>query len=243
MIQINNIIVLGATAMLTLLANYTLERDHRLSYLLSLRDRIRRASLTARNTRLTELAHIDPLTGIANRRELDDYLTHLQQGPQPDVLAIVMFDIDHFKLYNDRYGHPAGDDCLRRVAGVLRESLRRSTDMVARFGGEEFVVVLPGSDEQTAHQVAERMRHAVSDLAIPHAASPIAKVVTVSGGLAAANLDADVQALLTTADAALYRAKSAGRNCVQVAFLPLGADRNTAVYRVAAGDRRRVLPI
>jgi diguanylate cyclase (GGDEF)-like protein len=213
MVQTNNIIVLVSTALLTLFANYTLERDHRLSYLLSLRDRIRSAALTARNTRLAELSHMDPLTGIANRRELDDYLVHLQRGPRPDMLAIVMFDIDHFKLYNDRYGHPAGDECLRQVAVALRESLRRNNDMVARFGGEEFVVVLPGSDTKTARQVAERMRRAVLDLAIPHASSP-AEAVTVSGGVAAGDLHTGAQAILTAADAALYRAKSAGRNCI-----------------------------
>ena len=211
----NNIISLSATAMLTLFANYTLEREHRRSYLLRLRDHMRRDVLTAHNIRLTELINIDPLTGIANRRELDDFLDHLQQGPRPDMLAIVMFDIDRFKHFNDLYGHPAGDKCLRRVASALQASLRSSIDLVARFGGEEFAVVLPGSDIQAAHQVAERMRQAVVDLAIPHDESSVANVVTVSGGVAAANPNTGVQAILTAADAALYRAKSAGRNCVQ----------------------------
>jgi diguanylate cyclase (GGDEF)-like protein len=219
--QINNIIVLCSTGILTTFANYTLERDHRFNYLLRLRDRIQRATLTAHNAHLTQLAHIDSLTGVVNRRGLDDYLAQLQQGSPTALLAIIMFDIDHFKLYNDRYGHPAGDECLRRVAGVLLKSLHRSNDMVARFGGEEFVIVMPGANMQTAHLVAERMRQAVLDLAIPHATSPTTEIITVSGGVAAANLSADVQAILTAADTALYRAKSAGRNCVEQ-LLPLG---------------------
>ncbi len=205
--------------MLTLFANYTLERDHRLNYLLSLRDRIRHATLTVRNARLTQLAHIDALTGLANRRELDAYLGQIQQGPPSTPLAIIMFDIDHFKLYNDRYGHPAGDECLRQVAATLRNSLRQGNDMVARFGGEEFVIVMTGANLHTAHRVAERMRQEVFELAIPHASSPTAEVITVSGGVAAADLDTDVQAILISADTALYQAKSAGRNCIQ-AYLP-----------------------
>lgn len=222
-IQANNIIVLCSTAILTLLANYTLERDHRLNYLLRLRDRIRHATLSASNVRLTQLAHIDSLTGLANRRELDEYLAQLQQGPRFAVLAIVMVDIDHFKLYNDRYGHPAGDECLRQVADVLRKSLRQDNDMVARYGGEEFVIVMADSNIQTAHLVAERVRLAVLDLAIPHATSPTADVITVSGGVAAASLGTDVQVILKDADTALYRAKSAGRNCIQQ-FFPSGND-------------------
>jgi len=214
-IQTNNIIVLCSTGILTTFANYLLEREHRLNYLLRLRDRIQRATIMASNARLTELAHIDSLTGVVNRRGLDDYLAHLQDGPPSALVAMIMFDIDHFKLYNDQYGHPAGDECLRRVAGVLLKCRRHGNDMVARFGGEEFVIVMPGSNMQTAHLVAERMRQAVLDLAIPHATSPTTEIITVSGGVAAANLSADVQAILTAADTALYRAKSAGRNCVQ----------------------------
>jgi len=210
----SNFMFLFSTALLTLFANYSLERDHRLNYLLSLRDRLRRADLAAHNLRLTELAHIDPLTGIANRRELDDYLDHFQHGPRPESIAIVMFDIDHFKPYNDRYGHAAGDECLRRVALVLRASLRRSSDLVARYGGEEFVVVLPGFDARLAQQVAERMHQAVFDLGIPHDASPVSTVVTLSAGVAAAGVGTDVQSIVQMADAALYRAKSAGRNCI-----------------------------
>lgn len=212
-----NIIVLCSSVIFTLFANYTLERDQRRSYLLSLRERIRRTALAADNTKLTELSHIDPLTGIPNRRELDEYLTRLLQQPRSNLLAIAMFDIDHFKRYNDLYDHPAGDECLRQVAGALRESLRHDGDLVARFGGEEFVAVLPGADLQIVEQIAERMRQAVQDMAIPHATAPGYGNITISAGVATASTSGgvDFQALFAAADSALYRAKSGGRNCVR----------------------------
>jgi diguanylate cyclase (GGDEF)-like protein len=211
-----NIIVLCSSVIFTLFANYTLERDQRRSYLLSLRERIRRTALAADNTKLTELSHIDPLTGIPNRRELAEYLTRLLQQPRSNLLAIAMFDIDHFKRYNDLYDHPAGDECLRQVAGALRESLRHDGDLVARFGGEEFVAVLPGADLQIVEQIAERMRQAVQDMAIPHATALGYGNITISAGVATASTSGgvDFQALFAAADSALYRAKSGGRNCV-----------------------------
>jgi diguanylate cyclase (GGDEF)-like protein len=217
-LQVDNLIVLASCMVFTLFANYNQERDERRGYLLGLRERIRRADLTANNLRLAELSHLDPLTGIPNRRELTEYLDHLAQGSHSAILAIVMLDIDHFKRYNDLYGHPAGDECLRRIAGALRDSLRQSGDMVARFGGEEFVVVLPGNDLQAAGLVAERLRLAVQKLAIPHAGSPALGLVTLSAGIAASTSGGpgDIQAILAAADAALYRAKSAGRNRVEV---------------------------
>jgi diguanylate cyclase (GGDEF)-like protein len=217
LLQANNFIVLGACAVLTLFANYNLEQDQRSAYLLGLRDRIHHADLTANNLRLVQLSHLDPLTGIPNRRELTEYMDHLAQGSRLAKLAIVMLDIDHFKRYNDLYGHPAGDECLRRIAGALRDALRHSGDMVARYGGEEFVAVLPGNDLQGAELVAERMRLVVQKLAIPHAGWPEVGVVTLSAGIAAATSGGpgDIQAILAAADAALYRAKSAGRNRVE----------------------------
>jgi diguanylate cyclase (GGDEF)-like protein len=217
LVQADNLIVLSSCIGLTLFANYNLEQDQRRAYLLGLRDRFHRADLTASNLRLVELSRIDPLTGIPNRRELDDYMDHLAQGSRLAKLAIVMLDIDHFKSYNDLYGHPAGDECLQRIAGALRDALRHSGDMVARFGGEEFVAVLPGNDLQGAELVAERMRLVVQKLAIPHAGWPEVGVVTLSAGIAAATSGGpgDIQAILAAADAALYRAKSGGRNRVE----------------------------
>ncbi|MBV1789426.1 GGDEF domain-containing protein [Marinobacterium sp. D7] len=127
-------------------------------------------------------------------------------------------DIDKFKLYNDHYGHLQGDDCLRRVAEALRQSVRLG-DLVARYGGEEVAMVLPGADSRIAEQVAERARAAVEALAIPHERVP-GGVVTVSIGVATMVPNARMQpdALLAVADEALYRAKSEGRNGVRVAL-------------------------
>ncbi len=215
--QINNIVVLLSTVALSLFANYKLEQDHRRSYLLNLRERIHGAVLSDRNNKLMELSHIDPLTGLANRRELTEYLDLLLQKPATNQLAIVMFDVDHFKLYNNYYGHPMGDECLRQIAIVLAKSARRSADLVVRFGGEEFVAVLPGCDLPTAERFAERILKAVQDLLIPHAASPISIYVSISAGVATGRIttSTDVQSIFARADAALYRAKSAGRNCVR----------------------------
>ena len=127
-------IVLFSGIAFTLFANYNLEKDERRNYLLGLRERILRASLTSSNQRLAELSHIDPLTGIPNRRELNEYLQRLVQAPHNLVLSVVMLDIDHFKLYNDLYGHLAGDECLRQIAMILRRELRSDMDMIARFG-------------------------------------------------------------------------------------------------------------
>ena len=210
---------LCATAIFTLIANYTIERDQRFQYLVSLRERCRRVALTAVNTRLSELSRRDPLTGIANRRALDDYLERVPGRPRQDAIAVVMIDIDHFKLFNERYGHQGGDECLQRVAHAIRDSLHRSGDMVARIGGEEFVVVLPGADVRAAADIADNIRQRVVELGIPHELSPDLKYVTISAGVAALDLTkmADAKSILAEADAALYRAKSGGRNRVEMA--------------------------
>ena len=130
-------------------------------------------------------------------------------------LALLVLDIDHFKPYNDHYGHPAGDACLRQVAAVLRECAGRPIDLVARLGGEEFAVLLPHQGSADAIQVAERCLWAVEAAAIAHAGSPVAPHVTVSVGVAQSiNPAQDGTALLAAADAALYRAKRQGRRRV-----------------------------
>lgn len=181
----------------------------------------RTRELTEANCELQRLSLSDALTCIGNRRYLDEFLERewrraLREQRQ---LSVVMLDIDYFKLFNDTYGHVAGDDCLRRVAGILTATIRRTTDFVSRYGGEEFVVVLPATSEQGALTVAEKIRRAVETLAIPHEKSPLAGVVTVSIGVAAIvpMRDSDVGLLLTAADRALYQAKTAGRNAVRSA--------------------------
>lgn len=170
-------------------------------------------SLIAQNNELDRISNIDPLTGIANRRMFDAVLArewHASKYANKD-LSLLLIDVDYFKNYNDQYGHPEGDRCLSRIAAALQSSLHRKEDLVARYGGEEFGVIL-NSGEAGATDVAERMRLAVQSLRIPHASSEIAPFVTISIGAANASGVKNIEELLAGADAALYRAKSEGRN-------------------------------
>jgi diguanylate cyclase (GGDEF)-like protein len=130
--------------------------------------------------------------------------------------SVILVDVDHFKAFNDRYGHQVGDDCLRRVAAMLRASLRFTEDRIARMGGEEFAVVLPNTSLEDARTTAERMRKSISDLLIPHAASPTGKVVTISAGVSTAVNCISSSGVIADADRALYSAKQRGRNRVEV---------------------------
>jgi diguanylate cyclase (GGDEF)-like protein len=209
--------ILSAAAF-TLMANYALERDERRLYLLRLSQQHVLKQLEYVRFRLQSMSRVDSLTGLFNRRHFHDYLQQVWQRAQHggDDVAIIMLDVDHFKLFNDRYGHQAGDDCLAMVAQAMRDCLRRPGDMVARFGGEEFIAVLPQTDLGTAQAVAERVRQAVASLHIPHEASSAADVVTVSVGVAASAVQLGHMTgdLIKAADDALYRAKRDGRNRV-----------------------------
>ncbi len=168
---------------------------------------------------LRNLSTIDGLTAIANRRRLEDFFEFEWQRSvrSGESIAVIMADIDHFKLYNDHYGHAAGDECLREVAKTLASLVTRQTDLTARYGGEEFACVLPGTDLDGALNVAEEMRHAVQELGIPHAFSPTAGCITLSLGVASASPKANGSApgeLFRMADQALYAAKAGGRNRV-----------------------------
>lgn len=138
------------------------------------------------NTQLRDLSARDPLTGVANRRAFDERLDQEWRRAirQQQPLGLLMIDIDHFKRYNDHYGHQNGDACLRQIAQILTTTVLRGGDLVARYGGEEFAVLLPGSDRETTHQVAERLCAAVRAQAIPHADSDVAPIVTLSIGAA-----------------------------------------------------------
>jgi diguanylate cyclase (GGDEF)-like protein len=167
---------------------------------------------------LRELSSVDGLTRIANRRRFDEYYEAEWQGAKrrQSPVSVVMADIDHFKAYNDTYGHARGDECLRAVAAALKSVLKRPTDLLARYGGEEFVAVLPGTAAEGAVALAEEMRRAVADLDIEHAASETAGHVTVSLGVGTLVPGAMVEpvALVRLADEKLYEAKNGGRDRV-----------------------------
>jgi len=177
----------------------------------------RTAELAAANARLEALTLVDGLTGVANRRAFDIALEREWQRARRDgtSLALVLVDVDHFKAYNDTYGHQAGDDVLRRVAAVLRNAGRRPTDVVARYGGEEFAIVLSGADTESAMRIAETARAEVEALGIEHSGSTPRRL-TISAGLAATTPapNAEPASLIDAADKALYRAKNEGRNRV-----------------------------
>ena len=209
-----NVPLVLITIVATLIANYQLERESRLNYLQRLLTRIQGARLAETVVQLHDLAQRDPLTGLANRRAIDAQLEALCENGER--FAIIMVDVDIFKAFNDRYGHVIGDDCLRRVAAMLRASLRNTSDQIARIGGEEFAVVLPQTSVENARIMAERMRLAVYGLRIPHAGSP-EHVVTISAGVGGSSAPTPAAEMLSAADGALYRAKSLGRNRVEVA--------------------------
>lgn len=180
-----------------------------------------RDELTQANDRLAHLADEDGLTGLANRRHFDARLAQaFQQGQQDQVpLAVVMVDVDDFKKYNDFYGHLQGDECLRRIADALRSSVGRTGDLVARYGGEEMVLLLPARDAQDAAAIAEAARTAVQKLHLPHV-GVAPGFVSISLGVAACMPQANTGpfALLKAADDALYSAKMKGKNVVEVAL-------------------------
>ncbi len=213
--------LVGATVVLTLMSNYAMERDERKRYLLFVRQKQLLQKLDEVHHRLQNLARVDVLTGAYNRRHLQAYLHQTWQRAQhgQGEVAVIMLDVDHFKNYNDRYGHPAGDRCLVQVAQAMKACLRQPGDLVARYGGEEFIAVLPQTSAELARQAAERIRLAVQSMQVRHEGSDTASVVTVSVGVAgAAAAPAQTElGLISAADAALYRAKHGGRNQVAVA--------------------------
>jgi diguanylate cyclase (GGDEF)-like protein len=172
---------------------------------------------------MRELSMTDGLTGVANRRSFNDTVDgewrRCARAGLP--LSVIMIDIDHFKLYNDHYGHQAGDACLQEVSAAMKRCATRPQDMLARYGGEEFILLLPQEALDGTEVVANRILEEVRKLAIPHAASPTASHVTLSMGLASVLPPGDTtdpSALIRAADANLYRAKQTGRNryCISV---------------------------
>lgn len=189
-----------------------------------------RVALETTNQRLRRLVAVDPLTGIANRRQFDRVLDREVRRARREQrpLSLIFLDVDEFKHFNDTYGHAHGDEVLRRVARTLDESFRRGGDLVARYGGEEFAVVLPGVDAHRAGLYAERMRRRIWRMATASGPDQTGERITISGGVAAiapgtANChDATADALLRAADQALYKAKCQGRNRIAMASAPAG---------------------
>jgi two-component system, cell cycle response regulator len=178
------------------------------------------AALVKANQELERIATLDGLTGIANRRRFDEYLYFewLRLFREKLPLSLILADVDFFKLYNDTYGHLAGDFCLQHVAAALRHSVKRHSDLVARYGGEEFAVILPNTTAKGAFYVAETIRKHVQRIKLVHAKSEVSKYVTLSLGIASIIPNAELcpDTLITIADKALYAAKNKGRNCVVV---------------------------
>ncbi len=197
------------------LQDKTQELDKRLADLEELKGLLEKT-----NAQLTQLSKMDGLTGLLNRRTFDEILyEEWQRGirfKQP--LSILLIDIDHFKAYNDTYGHTLGDDALKEVARKLATSAQRHVDKVARYGGEEFVVILPETDEKGAELMAKRICTAVYQLKIEHVGSSEEKRLTVSVGASTTipSIDIDPLHAIEVADMKLYEAKAAGRNCWRI---------------------------
>lgn len=194
--------ILGGAAVIGGISAYNLEFSVRTNFL---------------ETRLLkELAERDGMTGLYNRRIFDDYVHRIWRQSRRDsvAVALIFVDIDFFKIFNDLYGHQAGDDCLKRVAKCIASGAKRPFDFSARYGGEEFVLVLYGPPDDYARSLPEQIRRDVLDLAIPHAGSQAAKYVSVSVGISLARPGSrrSLAGAIQTADEALYQAKREGRN-------------------------------
>jgi diguanylate cyclase (GGDEF)-like protein len=205
----------------SLITSYRVERSMRMNYLLSSREALRLQTLSADREVLTTLSNTDSLTGLVNRRHFDRESMSILSNPSntEKQVALLFFDVDHFKRYNDHYGHPAGDGCLRAVASAVSAALRGTDSLTARYGGEEFAILLRDVNQAQAERIAERVCRAVSAQALPHMnRADGVKFVTISIGVACGTISErlTIDGLIEAADSALYTAKRAGRN--QVAF-------------------------
>ena len=206
-----NALLFVATVALLLMASYFLERGSRMSYLFALRGRLLQVQLM-------EMARTDALTQLFNRRYQDEVLTSVWEHAlhTPTNVAVILLDIDHFKVYNDSYGHPQGDTCLRLLSEAIQQTATHSGALTFRFGGEEILVLMINADVSKASTLAEKLRAAVAALNVPHPVLGEDARVTISLGLAvAAAPQVSAGALIGAADAALYAAKHAGRDCLR----------------------------
>lgn len=225
--------IYGMVAASCLLITLLLENAKQFAHLVKMS-----VELGTANQALAQLSRQDGLTGLANRRHFDVYLAEqlALAARHRRGLALVLCDVDHFKAFNDRYGHQAGDVCLKKVAAALRSCCHRPADMVARYGGEEFALVLPETGLDGAHRLGEAARAAVAQLGIPHGGHPASSHVSISGGIAAvaARVDMTAQELIAAADHALYRAKHLGRD--RMVGMPPPVGRSSAEPVVLPSD-------
>ena len=180
------------------------------------------------NRELERLSTTDSLTGLANRRSFNEFISRewLREQREQQPFSVIMIDIDHFKKYNDRYGHLEGDVCLQRVAWALQGALCRPGDLLARYGGEEFVAILPHTELKGATELAETFHQRIRELELRHADSPVSSNVTISAGIASVipNQSLSPSQVVAMADKALYEAKQAGRNQSAIATLSSHAE-------------------
>lgn len=209
-----------AQTLFTLVANYRFEQSERTSYLHVLKEKLRAGYYLKDNQELSRMSVTDPLTNLANRRQFDTvFPVRWQEATDKGLcLGLMVIDIDHFKAYNDYYGLPQGDECLRQVATAMQAN-SRDADLVVRFGGEEFVVLIANASPEAEKPAAERIRCNVEALEIPNHGVSAQSVVTVSVGVAVLypKVSLAPAELLSQADEALYEAKRQGRNRVWVA--------------------------
>ena len=203
--------------------NTTLIMQERLQLL-----ELRTQNLEQANRDLHHLSRLDSLTGVANRRRFEEALDleWRRASRTGTPLSLIMIDTDFFKPFNDAYGHQRGDDCLTLVANTLRNGLNRPGDMVARYGGDEFMILIPGTDAAGAAEIAEAMRVRVEGMEITHTGSPDDKVVTISLGVVTSypTRGFSTGELIAAADEALYQAKYEGRNRFIISREPMGND-------------------
>ena len=231
----------ATTEVLIRSVNYAIERMHHLEKIHQSEVRLQQinqqlaqqvknhsSELEFRNQELKKLflyATTDKVTGIANRYRLEDFIQREWGNAIRNQISVsvIMIDIDHFKQYNDTYGHQAGDRCLRQVAQTINNTVRRPKDLAARYGGEEFIVVLSDVSPEGAITVAENIRSQVKALAIPHATGEVSDYVTISLGLSHTipAINSQVEALILAADKALYLAKQKGRDRVEMSQIKL----------------------
>ena len=223
----NSALVLFAALSISLFGCYQLEGEARRDFLHSLLQRISTQKLAESNRKLALLSISDGLTGLHNRRHFDSiYDAQWRSATRTkSPISLLFIDIDHFKAYNDCYGHQAGDLCLQRVARVIQESVSRAHDLTARYGGEEFVVLLPHTPLDDAIAIARGICRGIEDLAIDHADSPVDDCLTLSIGAASMvpTCNRRAEMLLKNADTALYQAKNDGRNCIRPYLASLSA--------------------